>query len=239
MAQAYFPNADPIGKRIHDTYPDNLADFEIVGVVADAKYNSLSEKIPKRFYLPAFNPINPLGQANFEIRTFANPAAVASAIREAVKAADATLPTPQIHTMDELIDGSLVRERMTTRLSTFFGFLALLLACIGLYGVMSYSVARRTNEIGIRMALGAQRGNVIWLVMRETLWMALIGVVIGVAAVLAVTRLIASMLFSVGATDPVAILIAVLVMLGVAALAGYIPARRASHVDPMVALHYE
>ncbi len=239
LAQAYFPNTDPIGKRIHDTYPDNPADFEVVGVVADAKYNSLSEKTPKRFYVPAFNPIDPPGEANFEIRTFANPAAVASAIREAVKAADRTLPTPQIHTMDELIDGSLVRERMTTRLSTFFGFLALLLACIGLYGVMSYSVARRTNEIGIRMALGAQRGNVIWLVMRETLLMALIGVAIGVAAVLAVTRLIASMLFSVGATDPLAILIAVLVMLGVAALGGYIPARRASHVDPMVALHYE
>jgi predicted permease len=239
MARAYFPNTNPIGRRIHDTYPDNPADFEVVGVVADAKYNSLSEKTPKRFYAPAFNPIEPVGEVNYEIRTLGNPAAVASAIREAMKAADPTLLTPQIHTMDELIDGSLVRERMTTRLSTFFGFLALLLACIGLYGVMSYSVARRTNEIGIRMALGAQRGNVIWLVMRETLWMALIGVFIGVAAVLAVTRLIASMLFSVGATDPVAILIAVLVMLGVAALAGYIPARRASHVDPMVALHYE
>src|SRR5262249_47586769 len=125
------------------------------------------------------------------------------------------------------------------RLSSFFGLLALLLVCIGLYGMMSYGVARRTNEIGIRMALGSQRGDVIWMVMRETLLLVIIGVVIGLAASLAANRLIESMLYGLTPNDPTTILLAMLLMTSVAAFAGYLPARRASLIDPLAALRYE
>src|SRR5262249_42396281 len=134
---------------------------------------------------------------------------------------------------------SLTTERMITRLSSFFGLLALMLACLGLYGIMSYNVAGRTSEIGIRMALGAEARDVIWLVLRETLIMVSIGVAAGVPAMLGATRLISSQLYGLTPADPVSISLAILLLLAVATLAGYVPARRASRVDPMIALRYE
>ena len=131
------------------------------------------------------------------------------------------------------------QERLFAKFSSFFGLLALLLACIGLYGIMSYAVVRRTNEIGIRMALGAQRGNVLWLVLKETLSLIIIGVAIGLCTALAATRVISSMLFGMTATDPSTIAMSTLVLVAVAAFAGYLPAKRASQVDPMVALRWE
>lgn len=173
------------------------------------------------------------------MRTSGNASAAAASVREAVREVDSNLPLFGVTTQSEQADESLTQERLFATLSSFFGVLALLLACIGLYGVMSYGVARRTNEIGIRMALGASAPRVTLMVMRETMLVVVTGVVIGLAAAVATTRLIAAMLFGLAPTDPLTISFAVLVMICVAALAGYLPARRAAKVDPMVALRYE
>jgi ABC-type antimicrobial peptide transport system permease subunit len=141
--------------------------------------------------------------------------------------------------MNDLVDQSLSTETMITKLAGFFGTLAVLLACIGIYGIMAYAVTGRTNEIGIRVALGAQRKDVLWLVLRETLLLVLIGALIGLPAVFGVSRLIKSQLFGLSATDPVSLILATVLMFVVAIVAGYIPARRASRTDPMVALRYE
>jgi ABC-type antimicrobial peptide transport system permease subunit len=149
------------------------------------------------------------------------------------------LPITRVTTLDEQVARSITDERIVAQLSAFFGLLAVFLSCIGIYGLMSYVVARRTNEIGIRMALGAERSTVRWLVMREVLVLVAIGVVAGVPAALAGSRLISNMLFGLRGTDPVSMLVAVGAMLAVAMLAGYLPARRASRIEPMVALRYE
>jgi predicted permease len=239
MARFYFPDTNPLGKHIRDEYPDNPGEFEIVGVVADAKYNSLRETTPRRFYVPFFNPITKVTAANFEIRTRAEPAVVAASLREVVKSMDRSLPTLHVHTMTELVDQSLARERLITSLSGLFGTLAVLLAFIGLYGIMAFAVARRTNEIGIRMALGAQRRNVLGIVMRETLVLVLLGIGIGLPVVFATTRLLSKLLFGLTPVDPATIFLATMAMISVAALAGYLPAYRASRVDPTVSLRYE
>jgi ABC-type antimicrobial peptide transport system permease subunit len=152
---------------------------------------------------------------------------------------DKNLPLFNVKTQSQQADESLAQERLFATLSSFFGLLALLLASIGLYGVMSYNVARRTNEIGIRMALGARRGDVVRLVLQETLLLVLIGLVVGFGTALATTRLISSMLFGLTPNDPITIMLAAWLLIGVAMLAGYLPARRASRIDPMVALRYE
>jgi len=160
-------------------------------------------------------------------------------VRAAVKQTAPNLPPLGIHTMNDLVSESLTSDRMITKLTGFFGALAVLLACIGIYGIMAYAVAGRTSEIGIRMALGAQRGDVVWLVLRESLLLVVIGLAIGLPAVLAVSRAIKSSLFGLTATDPLALASAAILMFVVAAVAGYIPALRASRTDPMVALRYE
>jgi len=152
---------------------------------------------------------------------------------------DKTLTLTDLNTIDELVDDSLIRDRLIATLSSVFGALALLLAFIGLYGVMSYAVARRTHEIGVRMALGAQHGNVIWLVLQEALVMVAIGIVIGLPAALGATRLVSSRLFGLSPNDPLTVAASALVLAAVAVLASFIPARRATKVDPMVALRYE
>jgi ABC-type antimicrobial peptide transport system permease subunit len=164
---------------------------------------------------------------------------MATPIREAMHEVDSNLPLSDVKTQSQQADDSLRQERLFATLSSFFGVLALLLACIGLYGVMSYGVARRTNEIGIRMALGASAPRVTRMMMRETMVVVLIGVALGLGGAVATTRLISAMLFGLAPTDPVTIAFAILLMVGVAALAGYLPARRAAKVDPMIALRYE
>jgi predicted permease len=239
MARYYFGDENPIGRRIWDTFPTTHTDFIVVGVVADAKYNSLSEKTPRRFYAPFFNPIGEANYARIEVRVSSDPSTVSSAVRQAVKAASATLPPVEIQTVSNLVSDSLTRDTMITKLAGFFGVLAVLLACIGIYGIMAYAVAGRTSELGLRMALGAQPGSILWLVLRESMLLVLIGVAIGLPAVYAAGKLISSLLFGLTATDPLALTVATALMFGVAALAGYIPARRASRVDPIVALRYE
>ena len=239
FAKQFFPNTNPIGKRVIDTYPGNTASAEIVGVVADAKYNSLREETPTRLYNPIFNAFWPEQSAIYEIRTAADPATVSAALRAAVHDTNSAIPEIEIHTMSGLVNDSLQTDHFVARLSTAFGVLAIVLASVGLYGIMAFTVARRTRDIGIRMALGARRSSIVWKVLGETLILMLIGIALGVPIALAGTRLIKTMLFGLGAADPIAITAACAILAIIAALAGYIPARRASQVDPMVALRYE
>jgi ABC-type antimicrobial peptide transport system permease subunit len=173
------------------------------------------------------------------VRATGDAGALVAAIRNVVHSLDPNLPVFDIKTFADHIDESISRDRLIALLSSFFGFIALLLAALGLYGVMANAVARRTREIGVRMALGAQARSVLWLVLRETLFLVAIGIAIGLPVALAATRLIKGYLFGLSANDPLTIALAVLVMLAVAALAGYLPARRAASVDPIEALRYE
>lgn len=235
----FFSGANPIGKHIRDTYPGNVQEMEVVGVVADAKYNDLREKARPRVYAPLFNPLWDQTAAVYEVRTYADPASVSAALRQAVKETSASLPPVEINTMSGLVDESLQTDRFIERLSAAFGVLALVLASIGLYGIMAYTVARRTRDIGIRLALGAEPGNILRQVLRETLTMVLLGLVIGVPIAIGGTQFVRSMLFGLGVADPIAITFAALTLACVAAVAGFLPARRASRVDPMIALRYE
>jgi predicted permease len=241
MARYYFGDENPLGRRIWDMFPTLHADFVVVGVAADAKYNSVQEKTPRRFYVPLFHPIggDELRMARIEIRTAGNPVPVIAALRGIVEQTAANLPPIEIHMAPELVAQSLTRDRMLTKLSGVFGALAALLACIGIYGTMAYAVAGRTREIGIRMALGAQQGNVVWMVLGESLLLVAIGVAIGVPAVAATGKLIGSLLYGLTPADPIALIFATILMFAVAALAAFIPARRAMRVDPMIALRYE
>jgi predicted permease len=235
----FFGGTNPIGKHVRNTYPGNPADMEVVGVVADAKYNSLREQSVPRIYGALFNPMWDQNSAVYEVRTYADPAAVSAALRQAVQETSASLPPITIHTMSGLVDESLQTDRFIEKLSGAFGVLALVLASIGLYGIMAYTVARRTRDIGIRLALGAEPGNVLRQVLVETLALVLIGVAIGVPVAVGGTFFVRTMLYGLGVADPVALTFAAVLLICVAALAGFLPARRASRVDPMVALRYE
>ena len=235
----FFANTNPIGKHVRDTYPANPADAIVVGVAADVKYNSLREKTPPRLYVPLFNPMWEPTSAVYEVRTYADTASVGAALRSAVEQVGPSLPPISIHSMTGLVGDTLQTDRFIEQLSSAFSLLAILLASVGLYGVMAYIVARRTRDIGIRMALGARPANVLWQVLRESLVLALIGIAIGVPAALAGTRLVRSMIFGLGFADPIVMVSAIGLLAVVAALASFLPAYRASRVDPMVALRYE
>jgi predicted permease len=239
FARHFFPKTNPIGKRVRDTYPGNPSDLEVVGVVADAKYNDLREDNVERLYAPYFNPMWEQNKGIFEIRTMADPSAITASVRQLVQSANSSIPPVRIETMSGLVDHSMQTDRFIKQLSEAFGILAMLLAAIGLYGVMAYTVARRTREIGIRMALGAKPGRIREQVLRETLTLVFIGIPIGVPIAVLVAYLVRSMLFGLNFADPMALVVATILLLAAAALAGLLPARRASRVDPMIALRYE
>jgi len=238
MARALFGNRNPIGQRIGWAV-HNSFDIEIVGVVKDAKYGNLREPAPPMFYHTFAQARTGRGQMTLHVRSIGNPAGVALSVRREVQRISKDIPMFEVQTMTAQVDESLTQERLIATLSGFFGGLALLLASIGLYGTMSYTVSRRTSEIGIRMALGAQHATVIWLVLRESLRLILVGMLAGLPVALLSMRLLSSLLFGLKPADPATIGLAVVVMLAVAVTAGYIPARRASRVDPIVALRYE
>ncbi|MGH9487671.1 MAG: ABC transporter permease [Terriglobales bacterium] len=244
MEQRFFAGRSPLGQQITDLYPDDhRAVFNIVGVAADAKYNSLAEKTPPRFYLSFFNGMP--GDVNTSARVFlrspGGAAAMAASVRHAIQSLDPNVEMDNLRNLSTLVGESLATQQLLAKLSGFFGILALLLAAIGLYGVMAYAVARRTSEIGVRMALGAGRGRVVRMVLGETLLLAAIGVALGIPAAFGGGKAIASQmqLFGLSFYDPASLLSAIAVLLVVACLAGLLPALRASRVDPLQALRQE
>jgi predicted permease len=237
MARTMFPDGPPIGKHYGRGGPDHAGDIEVIGVAKDVKYNSLDEEQQPGDYLPYSQNMRYLN--DFVVRYTGNSVSVISAVRQTVHDVDPSLPISDVLSLDEVVSRSVTNQRLVAQLSAFFGLLALFLSSIGIYGLMSYAVARRTSEIGLRMALGAERSNVMWMVMKESLWLVALGIAIGVPAALAGNRLVGSMLYGLQSNDPVNLLAGAGVLFAVAAVAGYLPARRASLVDPMVSLRYE
>jgi predicted permease len=239
LAREFFPNENPVGKMFHGYYFVDKEPFTVVGVSADTKYNSLRQQPPATYYVLYSQLPQTDGEMTFEVRTRMEPAVVVPSLRKAVAAVDRNLPLMDVRTQAEQIDESIGQERLMAALTVAFGVLALVLACIGIYGLMAYTVARRTNEIGLRLALGAQATQVMGMVLREALWLALAGVVAGGAAALALTRTLQSMLFGLRPDDPVTFAVAALLLLAVALLAGLVPARVAARVNPMEALRHD
>lgn len=235
----FFPGIDPLGKHITDEYPTTRETFEIVGVVADSIEHRPNEKKEPRFYSNISHPIGTVGTVTYLLGAAGEPTGVALAARKILRRFDRNLPVLSVRTVDQQIDRRLITERLLADLAAFFGALALLVAAIGLYGVMSYSTARRTSEIGIRMALGASNRSVIKMVLTETLSMVVAGIAVGLPFGFAIARLISSRLYGVTAGDPLSVAIALAVLLASAILAGFVPARRASRVDPMLSLRHD
>jgi predicted permease len=238
FAKRFFPNRSPLGERIcRDKTFTMEESLEIVGVVKDVRYFGLRKDTEAMLYVPNWR--DGAGGRTLCVRTTGDPSHVAGLIRGEAAALDPSIPVVQTLTLSDQFDNNIAQERLLTMLCTFFGLLAVLLAAIGLYGVMAHSVARRVREIGIRMALGAEAREVRWLILRETALMVGCGALIGLPAAYFTTKLVESFLFGLTPQDPVTIAAATIALLAVTAIAGYIPARRATLVDPMVALRYE
>ncbi len=239
FARKFFAKEDPIGKHMGNAEEDEpetgpQPGYTIVGIAGNTKYADLRGELKPTMYLPLVG-----NSAHFELRTAGNPTALVGLVRDVVTRADKNLPLFEVRTQIDQIEETLFQERVMGRLSSFFGVLALLLACIGLYGLLSYEVTRRTREVGIRMALGAERSDVLRLVVGRGILLVAVGALAGVGTAVGVTRFMSSMLYGVRANDPET-MAGVAVLLGLVALAGcWIPARRAMRVDPMVALRYE
>jgi putative ABC transport system permease protein len=239
FVKRYFGNASPLGRHVGmGIDPGTKTDIQIVGVVGDTKYENMREEIPYELYIPSEQKGFADGGTIY-VRSQGDPTRVFNSLRTAVREVDATVPMYDLRTLDDQMEISLLTERLLATLSSVFGCLATLLATLGLYGVMAFMVARRTREIGIRMALGAGQGSVLWMVLRETLTLAGLGVAIGLAGAYAATRLIQAQLFGVAPTDLLTVAAASLGIAAVTALAGYVPARRATGIDPMSALRWE
>jgi predicted permease len=244
MARFYFHGADPVGRHIaldDDQWRDKP--YEIVGVAQDVHDHELRQAVHRRFYMPMDQtPAHLMGgekEPNYIVRASGNPSALLDSARKTVHDFNSNLWITHLDTANALIDQSLTDQIAVANLSGLFAGLALLLACVGLYGLMSYSVAGRTREIGVRMALGATRSKLIWLVLREAMTMVVVGVLVGVPIAIAASRALHSMLFEVTPVDPLSLALTALVLSLVAAFAAFLPARRATRVDPMVALRYE
>ena len=232
----FFNSEDPLGRRFGNS-PETSNQIEIVGVVKDIMYNALREPPPATLYVPYVQ--SPLGAMAFVIRTAGDPALLMGPVREAVRQVDDNVPLMDMSTQTDQIERRFSQERVFAKAYALFGGLALLVASIGLFGLMSYNVTRRTTEIGIRMALGAERQTVLQMVMRESLVLVAVGVVIGIAAALGAGRFVESLLFGLTPRDVTTNGVAIAVMVGVSALAGYLPARRAARLDPMAALRHD
>lgn len=240
FAKKFFAGRNPIGRHVTEKFGDTHTTYEIVGVSKNARDHRLRDDIPTRFYIPGDQFMSgPSNWATFEIRTAGSPEQILGAVRKTILSVNGNLPIDNARPLADNIDRANDQPRMIARLCTIFGLIALLLAATGLYGVLSYGVARRTNEIGIRMALGAGRSNVIGMILRETGIMIAIGAVTGVAAAAGVARLVASRLYGLSTMDPVTLAAATAILAVVAMVAGYIPAARAARVNPTTALRHE
>lgn len=237
LARTYFENENPIGRRI--TLPDEKRDLEIVGVSANLRYGGLkNEEESAMTVLVAVSQFSP-DRMTYALRTAGDPLNYVKSVQEIVREADSRIPVTNVVTQAAEIDRTISREVTFAKLCTGFAVLALLMACVGLYGTMSYNVARQVGEIGIRMALGAQRGTVVWMVLRRVLTLAAVGLAISVPAALSASQLVKSFLFGTRPNDPRTLALAGAVLVTAAILAGYAPARRASRIDPLAALRQE
>ncbi|MGC1416320.1 MAG: ABC transporter permease [Candidatus Acidiferrum sp.] len=239
MARLYFPNQDPLGREITFGFPQGSAGktHEIVGIVGDVRDESLGKNPGPMMYVP-FDQ-EPLWGANLVVKSTLSTSSVAAAIRQEVQKIDKDLPVTDVARMPDVIQASVAAPRFRTFLLGLFAGMALVLAATGIFGVISYSVSRRTNEIGIRVALGASSKTILGMILRETLLLTFAGLAVGLPCALAASRLLGHMLFNVSANDPATLVAVAFCLVGVAGMAGYIPARRAMRVDPMVALRYE
>jgi predicted permease len=235
IARRYFVGKDPIGQRVA---VDGARDVEVIAVVADTKYSGLRDQVPDTVYLPLTQGRFASSQRTLHVRTFSRPASMFAVVRQHVSELDETLPV-QIRPFSTLIDADLERERLVAALSGCFAGLALLMTSIGLFGVTAHGVQRRTREVGIRMALGAQRYLVVWIVLRDCVAFVALGLCVGGVAATWLMRLVSSQLFAVSAVDPLTITLSIVVLLTVTAVAASVPARRAARVDPAIALRYD
>ena len=240
FARTYFGTADPIGRRILMRVGGVPLVLEVVGVAANARYGGLKGDNPPVVYIPyAQVPHTQLRQMTYAMRTENNPLRYAGLVRQIVHEADGRVPVTNLKTQGEDIDQTINQEIVFARLCSAFAILALTIACVGLYATMAYAVARRTSEIGLRLALGAGRGSVIWMMLRDVCVLAAVGLAIGASVALAASRLIESFLFETKPNDPRAVALAAAILLISALAAGYAPARRASRVDPLAALRHD
>ena len=241
FAEKYFPGENPVGRHFSLGGAADGGDIEIVGVAKTARYNSLKREIPPVTYTSWLQAPKDhrLQEMFFEVRTAGDPLALGNTVRQIVRELGPQVPLADMTTQSRRIDQTILQERTFAQLCTCFGGLALLMACVGLYGTMAYAVARRTSEIGIRMALGAARRGIVWMVLREVIALSAVGMVVGFVAVFEATALVKSLLFGLAPNDPWALGVPVAILIGCALLAGYLPAWRASRIDPMVALRHE
>ena len=240
FAKRFFAGRNPIGMRVTSIDDERRTTYAVVGVAKNARTQELRENIKPQFYTPATQPPgNSLSRANFLIRTAAETAPVLAAMRQAFQRVDASLPILTARTMEEQMAPLTAQDRTTAQLALVFGGVALALAAIGLYGVLSYAVARRTGEIAVRIALGADPGSVIAMILRETVSLVMGGLAVGAGLAYAASRLIDSRLYSVAPQDPLTLALATSLLLLVALGAAYLPARKAARLDPMTALRQE
>ncbi len=239
FAEHFFPGRSPIGRHIgFGNGPRTKLNIEIIGMAENSLYEGPREGVHRQAFVP-FDEVDSPSSVAFYVRTSADPTSMIGALRRTVSQLDAAMPVYQMKTLERQLDDTLTTERLIATLSAAFGVLATLLAALGLYGVMAFVVARRTKEIGLRMALGAQRTEVVWMVMREALELLGLGLAIGIPAALWLTRYLSSQLYSVRPSDFGTGLAALAILVAVAAGAGLLPARRASGIDPIRALRYE
>jgi predicted permease len=238
FARQFLGNENPIGRRFGDADRASNGWYEIVGVVGDAKYGTVRERPRAMVFYPMWQ--KPARTSSvLHVRTAVEPTAVAPSIQREIQALDSEAMISEIRTLPQVIRSQLREDRMFATLASFFALLALALGAIGIYGIVAYRVARRTAEIGVRMALGAQKSDVLWLIMRETLVLLAAGAAIGIPAALAAARLVKSQLFALDPWDPLTIAAASVVLFAAGALAGFLPAQRAASVEPTVALRSE